>query len=290
MKGILLAGGTGSRLHPVTLSVSKQLLPVYDKPLIYYPLSVLMLAGIREILVITTPHDQAGFQQLLGDGCELGLDFSYVSQPRPEGIAQAFLLGADFINGERVALALGDNIFHGHGLQSYLQRAIQQTAGATIFGYPVKDPQRYGVVDFDAEGRAVHLEEKPAQPRSRYAVTGLYFYDHQVVDIAAGLEPSPRGELEITDLNQTYLDRDQLRVERLGRGIAWLDTGTQEALLHASNFIETIQNRQGLMVACIEEIAYRMGYIDAGQLAGLATRMRNSVYGDYLSRLPELGA
>ena len=287
MKGILLAGGSGSRLHPITRGVSKQLLPIYDKPLIYYPLSVLMLAGIREILVITTPHDQTTFQQLLGDGSQIGLDFSYASQAQPRGIAEAFHIGAEFIANESVALALGDNIFYGHGMQGYLDNATSHGRGATVFGYRVKDPERYGVVDFDADGRARHLEEKPAKPRSPFAVTGLYFYDDRVVGIARDLRPSQRGELEITDVNRAYLEAGQLRVERLGRGMAWLDTGTQESLLHAGNFIEAIQTRQGLMVACIEEIANRMGYIDLEQVGRLAASMGNSPYGKYLRRLAD---
>ena len=275
-------------MHPITKSVSKQLLPVYDKPLIYYPLSVLLLAGIRDILIITTPHDQTGFRNLLGDGSQIGINISYASQPRPEGIAQAFLIGAEFISDQPVVLALGDNIFYGHGIQDYLNSAKSLPRGATVFGYRVKDPERYGVVDFDAHGRARHLEEKPANPRSPFAVTGLYFYDSQVVEIARQLQPSKRGELEITDLNSVYLDAGQLHVERLGRGIAWLDTGTHEALLQASNFIEAIQTRQGLMVACLEEIAYRMGYIDLPQITRIAATMKNSPYGDYLRRLSEI--
>jgi glucose-1-phosphate thymidylyltransferase len=285
VKGIILAGGSGSRLHPLTRAVSKQLLPVYDKPMIYYPLSTLMLAGIREILVITTPHDQESFQRLLGDGGDLGLEIAYAAQPAPEGLAQAFIIGRAFVGSDRVALALGDNIFYGAHLSEILASAAARTLGATVFGYQVRDPERYGVVEFDAEGRAVSLEEKPSQPKSSYAVTGLYFYDNQVLDIAAGLRPSPRGELEITDVNRTYLDRGQLQVEKLGRGIAWLDTGTHEALMQASSYIQAIEERQGLMVASPEEIAYRMGYIDAESLRRLGRAMASSEYGKYLTRL-----
>ena len=285
MKGVLLAGGTGSRLHPITIGTSKQLLPIYDKPLIYYPLSVLMLAGIRDILIITTPHEQENFRRVLGDGCQIGLELSYATQPRPEGIAQAFVIGRDFIGSERVALVLGDNIFYGHGLQDYLREAANQKHGATMFGYPVKDPGRYGVVEFDADGRAVGLEEKPKSPRSSYAVTGLYFYDNQILDIAAALKPSARGELEITDANLAYLNMGLLEVRRLGRGIAWLDTGTHEALFHASAFIEAIQTRQGLVVACIEEIAFQMGYISAEDVLRIARQFTNSPYGNYLVKI-----
>ncbi len=285
MKGIILAGGTGSRLHPLTLAVSKQLVPVYSKPMIYYPLSTLMLAGIRDILIITTPHEQDAFRRLLGDGGALGLSIQYAAQPRPEGIAQAFVIGRTFIGADRVALALGDNIFYGAGLQDYLRRAAEREQGATVFGYQVRDPQRYGVVEFDEAGRALGLEEKPAHPRSSYAVTGLYFYDRDIVDIAAGLQPSARGELEITDANLAYLRRGALHVERLGRGIAWLDTGTHESLLQAANYIQAIEERQGLMVACLEEIAYRMGYIDAAQLQQLGESMASSLYGQYLLHL-----
>jgi glucose-1-phosphate thymidylyltransferase len=285
MKGVILAGGSGSRLHPLTIGVSKQLVPVYDKPMIYYPLSTLMLAGIRRVLVITTPHDQDAFKRLLGDGSEVGLHIEYASQPRPEGIAQAFLIGRDFIGTDPVALALGDNIFYGHGFPESLRRAAARTTGATIFGYWVRDPERYGVVEFDASGRVIGLEEKPTRPRSSYAVTGLYFYDSRVVEIASNLKPSARGELEITDVNLAYLRAGQLHVEKLGRGIAWLDTGTQESLLQASNFIQVIEDRQGLKVACIEEIAFRMGYITADDLLRLADGMRQSTYGQYLLRV-----
>jgi glucose-1-phosphate thymidylyltransferase len=287
MKGILLAGGAGTRLRPLTRAVSKQLVPVYSKPMIYYPLSTLMLAGIREVLVITTPHEQDGFRRLLGDGSEVGLRISYAAQARPEGIAQAFIIGRAFIGGDRVALALGDNIFYGAHLSDYLRAAAARERGATVFGYRVRDPERYGVVEFDDAGRAVSLEEKPTRAKSSYVVTGLYFYDNQVVDIAAGLKPSGRAELEITDVNQIYLNRGQLCVEKLPRGIAWLDTGTHEALLHAANYIEAIEERQGLMVACLEEIAYHMGYISAADLARLAQSMEASAYGQYLFRVLE---
>ena len=285
MKGIVLAGGSGTRLHPMTRAVSKQLVPVYDKPMIYYPLSVLMLAGIRDVLIITTPHEQSSFQHLLGEGESFGLRIEYAVQPQPEGIAQAFVIGRDFVGEDRVALVLGDNLLYGHDLSAALQRAAKRVEGATIFAYPVSDPERYGVVDFDEAGRAVHLEEKPKEPRSHYAVTGLYFYDNRVVDIAASLDPSDRGELEITDVNLEYLRTDSLHVERLGRGIAWLDTGTPESLLQASNFIQTLEQRQGLMVACLEEIAFKMGYLDAEQLLALADGMSNSNYGKYLRRV-----
>ena len=288
-KGIILAGGSGSRLYPLTLAVSKQLVPVYNKPMIYYPLSTLMLAGVRDVLVITTPQDQAAFRRLLGDGEQLGLRISYAEQPRPEGLAQAFLIGRDFIGDASVTLALGDNIFYGHGLPEYLQRAAARTKGATIFAYWVRDPQRYGVVDFDAHGRAAGLEEKPVRPRSPWAVTGLYFYDSRVVDIAAALRPSARGELEITDVNRAYLVDGALHVEKLGRGIAWLDTGTHEALLAASTFIQTIEERQGLMVACVEEIAYRLGWIGATEVRRVAAAMNNG-YGEYLLRVLETEA
>ena len=287
LKGIILAGGSGSRLHPLTRAVSKQLVPIYNKPMVYYPLATLMLSGIRDILVITTPHEQDAFRRLLGDGADLGLTIRYAAQPSPDGLAQAFIIGREFIGGDRVTLALGDNIFYGAHFSDYLRSAAAREAGATVFGYRVRDPERYGVVEFDAAGRAVSLEEKPAKPRSSFAVTGLYFYDSQVVDVAAGLKPSPRGELEITDVNRWYLERDQLHVEKLGRGIAWLDTGTTESLMQASNFIQAIEDRQGLMVACLEEIAYRMGYITAAELTRLATAMASSAYGQYLFRVLE---
>jgi glucose-1-phosphate thymidylyltransferase len=287
LKGIVLAGGSGSRLYPLTRAVSKQLVPVYSKPMVYYPLSTLLLSGIRDILMITTPHEQTGFQRLLGDGSELGIRIEYAVQPSPDGLAQAFLIGREFIGRDRVALALGDNIFYGAHFSDYLRSAAARETGATVFGYQVRDPERYGVVAFDAHGRAVSLEEKPRTPKSSYAVTGLYFYDNQVVEIAARLEPSARGELEITDVNRAYLDRAMLHVERLGRGIAWLDTGTHESLVQASNFIQAIEDRQGLMVACLEEIAFRMGYIDAVQLRRLAEAMASSAYGQYLFRVIE---
>ena len=287
MKGIILAAGSGTRLYPLTRAVSKQLAPIYDKPMIYYPLSSLMLAGIRDVLVITTPHEQDSFKRLLGTGDELGLRIGYAVQPSPDGIAQAFLIGREFINSSSVALALGDNIFYGHGFGDYLQRAVARASGATVFGYYVRDPERYGVVEFDSAGRAVSLEEKPSKPRSNYAVTGLYFYDNRVVDIAAGLTPSARGELEITDVNLAYLHAGDLQVERMGRGIAWLDTGTHEALLQASNFIQAIEERQGLKVACVEEIAYRMGYISADDVRRIAKVMEKSGYGQYLLSMLE---
>jgi glucose-1-phosphate thymidylyltransferase len=285
MKGIILAGGSGTRLYPVTQVVSKQLLPVYDKPMVYYPLSTLMLAGIRDILVISTPQDTPRFRDLLGDGERWGVRLQYAVQPKPEGIAQAFLVGREFIGADSVALVLGDNIFHGHDLSEMLQRAASRAKGATVFAYPVNDPERYGVVEFDAKGVAASIEEKPRQPKSRYAVTGLYFYDNRVVSVAAGLKPSARGELEITDVNREYLARGELEVVPMGRGMAWLDTGTHEALLEAAHFIETIERRQGLKIACPEEIAYRMGYIDAARLRSLADALAKSSYGDYLRRV-----
>jgi len=287
MKGIILAGGHGTRLFPLTVSISKQMLPVYDKPMVYYPLSMLMLAGIRESLVISTPDALPGFRRLLGDGSQWGLQFSYAEQPHPRGLADAFLVGREFINGEAVCLILGDNIFYGHGLPDQLRQAARLQRGALVFAYPVRDPERYGVVEFDEEGKAISIEEKPARPRSHYAVPGLYFYDDRVVDIASSLRPSARGELEITDLNRVYLEQGLLGVQPMGRGVAWLDAGTHESLLQAANFVQAVQDRQGMMISCPEEIAFRMGYITRDQLRRLASALKNNQYGDYLMQLAE---
>jgi len=289
MKGIILAGGSGTRLFPLTKAVSKQLLPIYDKPMIYYPLSVLMLAGIREILIISTPHDLPLFKELLGDGSQLGITLSYKEQPKPEGLAQAFIIGREFIGKSPVALILGDNIFYGHNFSAVLKEASQLTRGALIFAYPVADPERYGVIEFDSTGRALSLEEKPSKPRSKFAIPGLYFYDNSVVEIAADLKPSPRGELEITDINLAYLKAGALKVHSLGRGFAWLDTGTHDSMYHAASFVQTVQVRQGFKMACIEEIAYSLGYISSAQLKALGQVMAKNEYGQYLIRMSEEG-
>jgi len=289
IKGIILAGGSGTRLYPLTRAVSKQLLPIYSKPLVYYPLSSLMLAGIRDILVITTPHEQEGFRRLLGDGGDFGLSIQYAAQPKPEGLAQAFLIGREFVGPDRVALALGDNIFYGAHFTDCLRNAAERTKGATVFGYQVRDPERYGVVEFDERGKPIGIEEKPARPKSAYAITGLYFYDNQVLEIAGGLRPSARGELEISDVNRTYLERGQLCVEQLPRGVAWLDTGTQESLIQAANYVQAIEERQGLMVGCLEEIAYRLKYITIADVYRRGLAMKGSPYGQYLLRLLEPG-